>query len=105
MCDQRSQVAQQFRRIGSQQPVGVAGINIESLTIITGAGCALTKKKQPLRVVVYLQQLLGKRSTIRQVSALQVRLQQVAQTIGMRVDVGDLLQVMDRALRITAFEG
>ena len=50
------------------------------------------------------QQLFGDRGGLGQVADLQVSLQQIAQTLGMRIEVGSLLQIFDGALRIVAFE-
>src|ERR1700676_5700274 len=81
------------------------GVNVERLVILTEAGATLRQQKQTLGIVVHREQLLGDRSSLGRVSGLQVRLQQIAQTFGMRVEVGSLLQVPDGALRIVALEG
>src|SRR5208282_1148002 len=81
------------------------GVNVECLTILTEAAATLRQQKNPLGVVVHCQQLLGDRGSLAQGSDLQVRLQQVAQAFGMRIEVGSLLQVLDGVLGIVALEG
>ena len=105
MGDHGVQAGQQFGRVGRQQSISVPGVNFERLMILTEPGAALCQQKQPLGVIVHGEQLLGDRASVGRVSDLQVRLQQVAQTFGMRVEVRSLLQVGDGVLGIVTFEG
>ena len=78
MGDHGMQAAQQLGRVGRQQAIGVAGVNVKCLVILTEAGATLRQQKHPLGIVVHGQQLLGERDSLGQGSDLQVRLQQVA---------------------------
>src|SRR6202790_2307653 len=81
------------------------GINVERLVILAEAGTTLRQQKQTLGIVVHREQLFRDGGGLGRVPGLQVGLQQSAQTFGMRVEVGSLLQVPDGALRIVALEG
>ena len=105
MGDHGVQAGQQFGRVGRQQTIGMPGVNIKRLVILTEPRATLCQQKQPLGIVVHREQLLGDRGSIGEVADLQVRLQQIAQTFGMRIEVGGLLQVGDGVLGIVTFEG
>ena len=98
------QAAQQFARVGCQQPIGMPRINVERFVILPETCTAFCQQKQSLGIVMHRQQLLCDRSSLGQSSNLQVRLQQVAQSLGMRVEVGRLLQILYGAFRIVAFQ-
>ena len=105
MADHGMQAGQQFGRVRRQQAIGMPRINVERLVILTEAAAPLRQQKQTLGIVVHRKQRFREGGGLGRVSGLQVRFQQSAQTFGMRVEVGSLLQVPDGALRIVALEG
>ncbi|HXN47143.1 MAG TPA: hypothetical protein VN893_10915, partial [Bryobacteraceae bacterium] len=76
--------AQQLGRIGGQQAIGVAGVNVERLLILPEAGATLRQQKQTLGIIVHGEQLFGDRGGLGQVPDQQVGFEQIAQTIRMR---------------------
>ena len=104
MGDHGMQTAQQLGRIRRQQAIGMTSVNVECLVILAESRATLRLQKQPLGIVVHGEQFLGNRGSLGQVPNLQVRLQEVAQPFGMRIEVGRLLQVLDGVLRIVALD-
>ena len=103
--DHGMQAAQEFGGVRRQQAISVPRINVDGLAIMTEAGATFGQQEHALGVVMDGEQFLGNGGSLGQVSDLQVRLEQVRQTFGMRVEIGSFLQEGDGALGIVAFEG
>ena len=75
MADHGMQAGQQFSRVRRQQAIGMPGINVERLVILTEAGAPLRQQEQTVGIVVHRKQLFREGGGLSRVSGLQVRLQ------------------------------
>ena len=99
------QAGQEFGGVGTEEPIGMAGINFERLVILTEASATFGEQKQGVGVIVDGEEFFGDGTGFEGVANLQIRLEQIAQPFGMRVEIGGFLEILDGVFGIVGFQG
>src|SRR5215813_13027844 len=79
-------------------------VHVESLAVMSRLYATLCQQEQSFRIVMNSEQLFGQRPCLREVSRLEIRLEKIAQSFRMRIQIGGLLQEPDCLLRLVGFE-
>ena len=90
--DDGVQAVEHFVRVFRQQTLGVLIENLESILVLPGLHQRVGEAGDRRQIVVHGQQLAGNGSGFGELSGLQVSLEQIAETIGIGIDVGNFLQ-------------
>ena len=104
MADDAVQMVEDFFRIFRQQSLGIVVVDLQRAFELPGLHQSIREIGNRREVVVHREQLAGDGSGIGESSRLQVRLEQIAQAFGIRVQVRDLGQRSNGALGVSRFQ-
>ena len=104
MPDDGVQALQNLAGIFRQQPVGMLVEDQQRVLVLPGLHESVGEAGDGVQIVVNIEQLAGNGARFRELSRLQVGLEQIAQAIRIGVDIGNFLQRGDRGGRIAGFD-
>ena len=104
VTDDGVQILKNLVGIFGKQAVGVLVVNLKRVLVLTGLHEGVSEDCDGGQVVVNRKKFIGERSGIGQAAILEISLEQIAQAIGIGIEVGNFLQRFDSSFRIAGLE-